>query len=233
MIATTIGIDVPADFPAQTYNDVHSRVWPRHSDFVEPFRHYAGAWNAVAIRFRSLADSDQNFQQTLVEAGSPLNRYSQEVTMFLFFGNSVATLDSLAYGLYAIGAMVDPKVFVLTAAALRNIQLHTAGKLFTQTFPSEPLGKSMLTSATDATGQDLREIRNALSHRASSTRTFEMSPSPESASCGTWRIDHLQLRSGAQALSINTQTTSRYRQWLAAQLETIIGYACSFVYAKL
>ena len=78
MVANTIGIQMPADFPLAAYNDIHSHTAPLQPRFPDAFRHYAGAWNAVAIRFRSAAEADDVFQSSLNEQSSVEQRFRQE-----------------------------------------------------------------------------------------------------------------------------------------------------------
>ena len=78
MVANTIGIQMPADFPLAAYNDIHSHTAPLQPRFPDAFRHYAGAWKAVAIRFRSAAEADDVFQSSLNEQSSVEQRFRQE-----------------------------------------------------------------------------------------------------------------------------------------------------------
>jgi hypothetical protein len=103
MVANTVGIQMPADFPLAAYNDIHAHIAPLQPRFPDAYRHYGGAWNAVEIRFRSTAEADDVFQLSLNDPSSVEQRFRQEVALFQFFTNSVSVLDSCAYALHALG----------------------------------------------------------------------------------------------------------------------------------
>ncbi len=96
MVANTVGIQMPADFPLAAYNDIHAHIAPLQPRFPDAYRHNGGAWNAVAIRFRSAAEADDVFQSSLSDPSSVEQRFRQEVALFQFFTNSVSVLDSCA-----------------------------------------------------------------------------------------------------------------------------------------
>jgi hypothetical protein len=101
MVADNFGIKMPGDFPLAVYNDIHAHIAPLQPRFPDAYRHYAGAWNAVAIRFKSAAEADAVFQSSLNEPSLVEQRFRQEVALFQFFTNSVSVLDSCAYALHA------------------------------------------------------------------------------------------------------------------------------------
>ena len=69
MIVNTVGIDMPDDFPSVQYNCVHDNLRqyrdrdPDSAQWLE----YAAGWNAVAIRFKSMADADEHFTCQIIE----------------------------------------------------------------------------------------------------------------------------------------------------------------------
>lgn len=144
MVANTVGIEMPADFPLAVYKDIHSEIAPLQPRFPNPYRHYAGAWNAVAIRFRSAAGADDEFQSSLNDSSSVEQRFRQEVTLFEFFTNLVSVLDSCAYALHAIGNMIDAVAFPLSGQSLRAADFRGVAKSFKQQFAADALAAALV-----------------------------------------------------------------------------------------
>ena len=71
VIAATVGIEVAPEFPVEVYNEIHAKIGPLQPRYVEEFRHYAGAWNAVAFRYRTATEADQGFRDALVNTKTP------------------------------------------------------------------------------------------------------------------------------------------------------------------
>jgi hypothetical protein len=231
MITSTTGIEMPADFPLAAYNDIHACIGPLQPRFPDAYRHYAGAWNAVAIRFRSAAEADEKFQSSMSEPSSPEQRFQNEVALFQFFTNSVSVLDSCAYALHAIGNMIDAAAFPLTGQRLRAADLRGVAQFFKQNFPGDTLVAALISTEADALATELRDIRNFLSHRAASTRSYFVSTSGQNPP-PRWDVSHLEALSGVQAFTIDSQLTSRFRSWLAGRLATLFEAINLFVRSR-
>ena len=232
MVANTVGIEMPADFPVAAYNDIAAHNARLQAGFPDPYRHYAGAWNAVAIRFRSAAEADDVFQLSLNEPSSVEQRFRQELALFQFFTNSVSVLDSCAYALHAIGNMIDAAAFQLTGQNLKAADIRGVAKSFKQRFPTDALAAALVSTNADALATELRDVRNFLSHRVASIRSYVMSttgPNPPVR----WEVGHLEARSGIQALSIDTQLTRRFRSWAAGRLNSLFTAINGFVRSHL
>jgi hypothetical protein len=114
-------------------------IGPLQPRFPDAYRHNAGAWNAVVIRFRSAAEADDAFQSSLNEPNSVEQRFRQEVALFQFFTNSVSVLDSLAYALHALGNMIDAAAFPLTGQSLRAADFRGVANSFDKRFSADAL----------------------------------------------------------------------------------------------
>ena len=125
---------MPSDFPLEAYNGIHAHVGPLQPRFPDAYRHNAGAWNAVAIRFRSAAEADDLFQSSLNEPNSVEQGFRQEVALFQFFTNSVSVLDSCAYALHALGNLIDAAAFPLTGQSLRTADFRGVPNLLKNGF---------------------------------------------------------------------------------------------------
>jgi hypothetical protein len=232
MVANTVGIQMPADFPLATYNDIHAHIAPLQPRFPDAYPHHAGTWNAVAIRFRSAAEADDVFQSSLNEPSSVEQRFRQEVALFQFFTNSVSVLDSCAYALHATGNMIDTAAFPLTGKSLRAADFRGVAKSFKQQFPGDALAAALVSTDADALATELRDVRNFLTHRVASTRSYVMAtagPNPPVR----WEIGHLEASSGVQAIQIDSQVTSRYRTWLTGRLDVLFAAINNFVRSRL
>src|SRR5882724_11883024 len=233
MVADTIGIQMPADFPLVAYNDIHALIAPLQPRFSDAYRHYAGAWNAVAIRFRSAAEADDVFQSSLNELDSVDQRFRQEVALFQFFTNSVSVLDSCAYALYAVGNMIDAAAFPLTGQSLRTADFRGVAKSFEKRFPADQLTVALVSTNADALATELRDFRNFLTHRVASTRSLFRSTTPGPNPPARWEIGHLEALSGVQAIQIDSQLTGQYRSWLTGRLDVLFAAINNFVRSRL
>jgi hypothetical protein len=232
MVAKTFGIQMPADFPLAAYNDINAHIGPLQPRFPDAYRHKAGAWNAVAIRFRSAAEADDVFQSSLNEPSSVEQRFRQEVALFQFFTNAVSVLDSCAYALHALGNMIDPAAFPLTGQNLRTAHFRGVAKSFEERFPADPLTVALVSSNADALATELRDFRNFLTHRVASTRSYVMATSGPNPPV-RWEIGHLEALSGVQAIQIDSQLTGQYRSWLSSRLAVIFAAMNNFVRSHL
>jgi hypothetical protein len=149
MVANTVGIQMPADFPLAAYNDIHAHIAPLQPRFPDAYRHYGGAWNAVAIRFRSTAEADDVFQLSLNDPSSVEQRFRQEVALFQFFTNSVSVLDSCAYALHTLGNVTDAAGFLLTGQSLTTAHFRGVVNSFEERFPVDPLNVALVSTNAD------------------------------------------------------------------------------------
>ena len=232
MVANTIGIHVPADFPLASYNDIHAHIGPLQPRFPDAYRHKAGAWNAVVIRFRSAAEADDAFQSSLNEPNSVEQRFRQEVALFQFFTNSVSVLDSLAYALHALGNMIDAAAFPLTGQSLRTADFRGVANSFDKRFSADALTVALVSTNADALATELRDFRNFLTHRVASTRSYVMATSGPNPTV-RWEIGHLEALSGVQAIQIDSRLTGQYRSWLSTRLAVIFAAMNNFVRSHL
>ena len=228
MKVTTVGIGMPRDFPTRVYNDISARVGPLQPRYADAYRHYAGAWNALAIRFRSAAYADTAFRRELARTQTVLGRNREEEALFRFFGCLQSSLDSLGYGLHAIANIANATSFGLTAPELRAATPTNVATALSKAFPNEPIGPTLRSMLDEPTAVEIHELRNALTHRTATTRSIELSTLPYSGSSSRWQIDHLQLKTGLRALTIDAKATAHYRLWLAKKLQALLSAGLVF-----
>lgn len=233
---STVGIDLPDDFPHQPYEAIHARVHAaaHHPDQVF---HYGGAWNAVVYRFLSCAEADVTFTQSVRTVGTSPGqpaRFRQEEVLLNFFVNGLSEIESFFYGLYWIGSMAEPAHFpILPDNQLRNITTdktmmlfgngpHAA--LFAAAFsrlrtPSTP-GNWVNTLEYD----EWKDIRNILAHRASYGRVMHATTGGGPQPADEWRV---------RGIPLNDQVTQTRRAWLAATMKALLKSGEAYAVATL
>ncbi len=220
---STIGTEMPQDFPAKPYENILKRLVgesDRHPSFWSEF---ASAWSAVAYRFRSCAEHDEAFAESIRRAGNsppPPERYAQERELFSFFATGMSAIESLCYGLFAIGSMLDARAFPLvTTEDKRNVYPEKTANKFGTTFPCEII-TSILKRLTESQDyQAWKTIRNILSHRSTPGRRFFRGG------------DHDGIAVWGEIL-IDENTTVSRRRWLANILSDLLEAADAFTAAR-
>ena len=170
---STVGLEMPDDFPSNSYEAIHTLVTARKDTYPDAWREYAGAWNAVAYRFLSCARHDEAFTDTVRRFGTsppPPQGFTQEDELFGFFVTGLAAIESLCYGLYFVGAMTDGTNF--PAVDLRGIEPAKTVAQFSGAFPNENITTALVQLKDDKDFKDWKEIRNILGHRVSPGRRF-------------------------------------------------------------
>lgn len=217
------GLIPAADFPAQHYEAVHQRVvraWGSHP----LYEHYAGAWNAVAYRFHAAVDAGDNFQASIAKAGStptPEERYLQDKALAEFFGGGFSAFESFFYALHAIGAFIDPSAFPLgTPRAQQQVSPKQTSEAFRRAFAGDPIHAAFVSLFADPAHQELREIRNILTHRTAPGRRMYVGIGEDDAPPTEWKLNSIPL-DGAMV--------SHRRQSLARMLTSLIEATEVFV----
>lgn len=193
---TTNGLMPHSDFPAGPYESIHAAVVGKWSN-GEFYTHFSGAWNALAYRFHGTVDAGVQFQQSLTTHGphpAPLERYQQERALFEFFSNGFSTFEAVFYGMFAIGAMIDPEKFPLTTARdQQRVSPAQSAEACKRAFPDDPLLNVFATLFEDQAYQRWREVRNVLTHRTAPGRRIYVSLGQDDASPVEWKLNDLPL----------------------------------------
>lgn len=212
---------MPADFPLADYQAIHSLVANTQKPY---FTHYAGAWNAIAHRFRASSDYDEEFRLFLQKDGEmpPANeRHAQEVSLFNFFGNAYSIFESGFYAAHALSSAVDPVEFGLSASDLRNVNPTNVAKALSRVMPHDPVGATLSQILADADFAELKATRNILIHRIASGRNAYVG----GAKHGTtdWSLN---------GLPFGPSVTSQPRAQLSRLTGQLLGAINSFVLAN-
>lgn len=212
---------MPKAFPNKSYESIHKIMKGMKDKFHLSWKQYAGAWNAIGYRFKSCAENDRIFTQSMLKTGKspePHERYIQERALFYFFVNGLSALESLLFGLYAIVSFVKPKEFPIeTERDLKAINPKLTRDKFKKNFKTYDIANSLIKLLEDKRYIEWKEIRNILAHRASPGREF-FSGGDHSGKA-LW-INGVQIE--------KSTTTSRYK-WLTMTLSNLMKDVDVFV----
>jgi hypothetical protein len=121
-ISKIIGIDMPDDFPTTAHDAVGVKLGPYQPGKPGVWTEYGGGWNAIAFRFKTAAIANDRFTASIRQFPQPpLDEYQvQEEALFVFFVAGFAAIESFAFALFALGAMLQPANFPMSTAT--NLQ---------------------------------------------------------------------------------------------------------------
>jgi hypothetical protein len=233
-ISRTIGIDMPDDFPTTAYDVVNAKLGSYQQRNPNVWTQYAGGWNAIAFRFKTATVADDRFTESIKHFPQPpLEEYQAQEEAFMFFLAGFAVIESLAYALFALGAMLQPANFPMsTDDARQAIKPTLTKKKFAIHFASTPveaaLSAFLADLLADPTYKKWRLIRNALAHRTAPPRQHVTELGTGGGGGGTSQLGSTtwQVIGG---LVLNDRTTSDKRKWLTEQLARSIQATESFV----
>lgn len=219
---TTVGLDVPADFPAAPYESCHARIQQRHgAHSVLP--EFAGAWNAVAYRFQAMVDAGADFAKSIGAHGShppPKERYEQESLLSSFYGSGFATFESAFYALHALGAMTPGSpLSLVTAKDKQSVSPPRVQTAFAKAFAGDPCNDSINAVINDTDFKSFRETRNILTHRTAPGRTMFVGIGSADELPTEWKLNNMPLD--------ETIATSG-RAAVARLLTTLVGVCDDF-----
>jgi hypothetical protein len=220
-----IGIDMPDDFPTEAHNEVVERLG-RYPSVPE----IAAGWNAVAIRFKSVANADARYTVSMkseLADSSPDERVIQQEELFAFFMNGYAALESFAYAVFAMGAMLCPADFPMkTLKDVKKITLRIARNCFTTSISGTVAG-ALTALIDDPKFEQWGAIRNELVHRCEPPRHIHITLGARTPHKRVWEIAEIE-----GGLIIDAQTTASHRRWLATALTNCVTEAKTFVAAN-
>jgi hypothetical protein len=226
-LSNAVGINMPDDFNTAAHNAVVERISPHRPSNPAVWSELASGWNAVAIRFKSMANADERYTASIRSKGafgSSDERVIQEEALFAFFMNGFSTIDSFGYAAFGMGAMLRPSDFPMTTpASLRAINLTLARSRFSINFPGSAIEGTLSTLISDPQLAQWGSIRHVLVHRSAPPRHHHVTVGANAPDKTDWEI--------AGGRSINDQTTAIARLWLATTLRDCLLAAETFVTA--
>lgn len=171
------GLDVPDDFPSAEFEAVCSKTQNYKTHPAHPM--LLGALQGTAYRFNALAEYEDKLRASIgIHGPGPGNpyRYQQERDLFGFFSNGFSSLESLAFAMFAVGAIKDlPQFPLATEQDERKVNWHTTLAAYTAALPSDPVISALDAISTNQDFKDFYLNRNILTHRAAPPRAFSLS----------------------------------------------------------
>ena len=221
----TNGITVP-NFPYDPYEAIHSLVQKWGQD--PTYEHYAGAWNALAYRFKAAYEHGDHFVEALNKHGSappPEERYRQEKALYDFYSSAFSAFEAVFYGLYSIGVWIDPSSFSLASSKdQQRVNPRYVRDAYAGTFPGDHLIHVLDNILNDQSFQSLRDIRNILTHRAAPGRLHFAGIGVEDETPSVWKLNGLPL---------DGSLITNYKQSLSQLLHDLLDAFETFVKARV
>jgi hypothetical protein len=219
-----IGIEMPQDFPTEAHNTLVRILGPYQPSNPVVWSELAAGWNAVATRFRSTANADQAYTASISSTNALKSHeelHLQNEALFAFFVNGYAALDSFAYAVFSMGALLRPSSFPMdTPAHLRAITPKATQSRFTAHFPNTSIEARLSALLIDPKFERWGLIRNVLAHRAAPARHHHMHIGSSSPDTTDWEI--------LDGIALNEQTTASERPWLATTLTDCVVAMADF-----
>lgn len=193
---TTNGLVPAPEFPAESYEAIHRHVVSRWATHIL-YEHYAGAWSAVAYRFHSAMHACDEFETSIISYGSmpsPEDRYNQDQALSAFFSSGFSAFESVFYSLHTVGAFIDPSRFSLaTSKAQQQVSPSQTTAAFKRAFSGDPILLAFESLFEDPAYQELREIRNVLTHRTAPGRRMYVGIGSDDAPETEWKLKNIRL----------------------------------------
>jgi hypothetical protein len=216
---------MPADFADEPYDRIYQRVaealgnqQPQPPSWPE----YSGAWQGLSYRFRSCAEHDEAFTDSVSRFGDTPDwpeRYKQERDLFGFFVNGLSAIECACYGLFAVGSWLNPGQFPFTTDAdKRRVCPERTLEQFAIAFPDANLTRALRQITGSREYQNWKKGRNILSHRSQPGRIIFGSTVGPTRSA-EWVLQNIPMD--------NTATATR-RRWLADSLRFPLTEADDF-----
>jgi hypothetical protein len=173
------------------------------------------------------------FIRAIKEAGTPGvipqtedSWYIQQRELFGFFVVGLSTVESLCYGLFAVGSILDTQQFpIATPKDLRKINIESTTRKFVAVFPNEVVTSALQQLIDSQEFKDWSEIRHVLIHRGLPGRIIRLTVGGGKPLHGgtTWGQG-----AWGQGISIDENTTAFRRRWLAETVRGLLDAADTF-----
>lgn len=232
---TSVGFVVPPDFPSEAHDRIHALLVKYKDTNPVQWRSFGFGWNGLAYRYRAMAEYDEQYTSLMQAFGNsppPEERYKQGKALFGFSVSAVSAIECFFYSCYWVGAILKPSELPSSAKAVSRLYPVDIARIFVAVFPEDSFSQQMERCVHEPMHAEMREVRDALSHRGMLPRHFyrggerngmaTMPTNPKDLS-NEWQYD----------LLIDERTTAIRRQWLSGQLKNLTSAAISFCDRRL
>jgi hypothetical protein len=223
-------LEMPSDFPVKPYDSVWKSLEGLGGEYYragedskyQSWQQWLSAWIGIAYRFRSCAEHDQAFAESVSKYGdnpSQPENYHQDRELFGFFVSGLSAIESTCYGLFAVGSILDFNNFPLTTEQhMRNATTTKTVQQFAVSFPNDGITAALQRIMSEQPYTDWKAVRNTLAHRTNPGRIIYASTvgPPKTVE---WMLQNIPID--------NTSTASR-RRWLADSLRYLLTEADNF-----
>jgi hypothetical protein len=219
------GLLMPPDFPRELFEKIYSAAKPHQANPTHP--QFIGAWSAVSHRYKALAEYDERFTRSIEKGPARTHevRHEEERDLFGFASNVYSVFEAFHYGMFAIGAFIEPNIFVLaTPSDETKVSVAATHKKYAEAFPSDPVLASFKDYLDDPARRDLSLLRNVLTHRAVPPRAYGVSVGQSDLSWA--RITRVEI-------PLDKNTTKSRREAASRLLTICLNGADAFVTSKL
>lgn len=220
-ILKSLGISPGIGFPCVTYDSLSSQLGIATLMGLPAWKQFAGAWNAVAYRYKACAEHDiaftESFNRSSASPSQP-ERYIQERELFGFFCTGFSAMEACCYALFSIASLHNPSNFRLSTD--EHFRVTTVGRIaraFNNYFPGKAFTTILLKIYLSKEFNDWKEARNILTHRAQPGRTAYVGGEKDEQT--VWQLCDI---------SIDQRTTSSRMHWLRQTINDLVGCAASF-----
>lgn len=219
-----IRLDVPDDFPLAPLEQFHAAVQSYWQSNNTEWGQWARACNGLHCRFLACVDADEAFRTSIQDAGAsppPAERTRQEMALFAFFSSGLSALECLGYGLYFVGAIVEPTGFTRPRD---QIWFRDVVGAYQARFPSDRLTQELFVVNGSAALTEWRRARNVLTHREAHGRHHFVGTADALSTATSSSVQGVDWRGEP----LSAATTFDRRVWLATSVATILDGANDF-----
>jgi len=223
-----LGIARPGDFDfdSGSHNEVSVFLQPFQSLQEAKWRYFTAGWNGVAHRFLSTAEHDEAYRRTFADGlKTHEDLYQMDRDLFDFFTNGLAVIECVCFSVYILGSIVNSGRFPIRPdSALRdNVYPKRVVQLLKRDFPNEEITGMLARTVDSGPFREWKDVRDALSHRASPARTFYENvggPPRTNVEVG-WVAPGINL-------TLKVDTSATRREWLAIALSGLMKATVGF-----
>lgn len=195
------------NFPFDKYEAIYSILSSKYTQ-NNVYEHFSGAWNALSYRYKATTDHGKDFIELLNLHGTtppPEERYLQEKALFDHFSSCFSIFESICYGFFALGSIIDPIKFAINNPEdQRKISPEKTEEMFRKVFPSEEITKALTKLISDTGYKEIRNTRNILTHRISPGRKVYVNIGKEESPQTEWKLNNKPLNETIIKLNENT-----------------------------
>lgn len=210
----------PADFPLQQHSSVFARVsaaCAEQNARTAACSEFAAAWSGVLYRFCTFDAHFAALSRALEREGRATTSqaaYELERDLFGVFTNGVATLESIAYGVFALGALVRPETFPLeTPTDRRNATVGSALRLYSERFHDDDVTRVLFWWYNSREYGWWKDMRNLLAQQTV-----------------TGSIEHNWTLGGVR---MSVEELARRRSWLVHVMSELLSAVDAFAAQRL